>query len=262
MERRDDHPEPGFRQHRPRPPARPAHRHRATGRVVAQPLRRLSVVGAARSTRWRETARCTPSTGRRTARARPCAATSPSRKSSAAAEQALDRLGLTEPVDWVGNAWGGHVGIRLATRTPRLRTLDHHRHAGAGVHAAGRSSPEGWPLVEMYRFTGPNGFIMKQLFESLLGAEAIAAQPDQAETIKASFREADRNGMFHAMRSMMLAPHRHRASARRASRCRRSSCPFATTSLAGAPTRPAAPVRPSQTAASRRSQAPATSHRC
>ena len=33
-----------------------------------------------------------------------------------AAEQALDRLGLTEPVDWVGNAWGGHVGIRLAHR--------------------------------------------------------------------------------------------------------------------------------------------------
>ena len=36
----------------------------------------------------------------------------------AAAEQALDRLGLTEPVDWVGNAWGGHVGIRLAAGTP------------------------------------------------------------------------------------------------------------------------------------------------
>ena len=40
----------------------------------------------------------------------------------ASAEQALDRLGLSEPVDWVGNAWGGHVGIRLATGQ-RLRTL-------------------------------------------------------------------------------------------------------------------------------------------
>ena len=37
----------------------------------------------------------------------------------AAAEQALDRLGLTEPVDWVGNAWGGHVGIHLAHGRPR-----------------------------------------------------------------------------------------------------------------------------------------------
>jgi pimeloyl-ACP methyl ester carboxylesterase len=68
----------------------------------------------------------------------------------------------------------------------------------------GENLTKGWPLVETYRFTGPNGIIMKQLFEQLLGAESIAAQPDQAETIKASFRDADRKGMFHAMRSMML----------------------------------------------------------
>jgi pimeloyl-ACP methyl ester carboxylesterase len=119
-----------------------------------------------------------------------------------AAEQALDRLGLTQPVDWVGNAWGGHIGIRLAT-TSRLRTLTT---IGTPVQGftLGEKLTKGWPLVEMYRFRGPNGFIMKQLFESLLGAESIAAQPDQAETIKASFREADRKGMFHAMRSMML----------------------------------------------------------
>jgi pimeloyl-ACP methyl ester carboxylesterase len=119
-----------------------------------------------------------------------------------AAEQALDRLLLTEPVDWVGNAWGGHVGIRLAT-TPRLRTL-----TTIGTPVQGFTLREkftmAWPLVGMYRFTGPNGFIMKQLFESLLGAESIAAQPDQAETIKASFRDVVRKGMSHAMRSMML----------------------------------------------------------
>jgi pimeloyl-ACP methyl ester carboxylesterase len=41
-----------------------------------------------------------------------------------AAVQALDGLGLAEPVDWVGNAWGGHVGIRLASaERPRVRTL-------------------------------------------------------------------------------------------------------------------------------------------
>jgi pimeloyl-ACP methyl ester carboxylesterase len=120
----------------------------------------------------------------------------------AAAEQALDRLGLSEPVDWVGDAWGGHIGIRLAT-SPRLRTLTT---IGTPVQGftLGEKLTKGWPLVEMYRFTGANGFIMKQLFESLLGAESIAAQPDQAETIKASFRDADRKGMFHAMRSMML----------------------------------------------------------
>src|SRR5690348_8929515 len=31
-----------------------------------------------------------------------------------AAQQALEHLGLTESVDWVGNALGGHIGIHLA----------------------------------------------------------------------------------------------------------------------------------------------------
>jgi pimeloyl-ACP methyl ester carboxylesterase len=119
-----------------------------------------------------------------------------------AAEQALDRLGLTEPVDWVGNAWGGHVGIRLAT-TPRLRTL-----TTIGTPVQGFTLKEkltkGWPLVEMYRFMGPIGFLKKQLSDSLLGPEAVAAQPDQARTVIESFVAADCDGMVHAMRSMML----------------------------------------------------------
>ena len=122
----------------------------------------------------------------------------------AAAEQALDRLGLAEPVDWVGNALGGHIGIHLAAAEhPRLRTLTT---IGTPVRAftLGEKLTKGWPLVEMYRFAGPNSFIMKQLSDSLLGAEAVAAQPDQAATVMASFAEADRSGMLHAMRSTML----------------------------------------------------------
>ena len=119
-----------------------------------------------------------------------------------AAEQALDRLGLTEPVDWVGNAWGGHVAIRLATGS-RLRTLTTIGTPVQGFNLRERFTMA-WPLVEIYRFTGPSGFIMTQLFDSLLGAESIAAQPELAETIMASFRDADRKAMFHAMRSMML----------------------------------------------------------
>lgn len=119
-----------------------------------------------------------------------------------AADQALDRLGLTEPVDWVGNAWGGHVGIHLATG-PRLRTL---ATIGTPVQAftLGEKLSKGWPLVQMYRFTGPNGFLAKQLADSLLGREAVAAQQDQAAMVIASFTEADRDGMLHAMRSMMM----------------------------------------------------------
>ena len=68
----------------------------------------------------------------------------------------------------------------------------------------GEKLTKAWPLVGVYRFAGPTGFIVKQLFDSLIGKESIAAQPDQAAAVIASFREADRNGMYHAMRSMML----------------------------------------------------------
>ncbi len=118
------------------------------------------------------------------------------------AEQALDGLGLTEPVDWVGNAWGGHVGIRLATGT-RLRTLTT---IGTPIQGftVGEKLTKAWPLVHMYRFTGPNGFIVNQLMDALVGRDAIAAHPDQAAAVTASFRDADRRGMYHAMQSMML----------------------------------------------------------
>jgi len=119
------------------------------------------------------------------------------------AEQSLDRLGLTEPVDWVGNAFGGHVGIHLAARGSRIRTL-----TTIGTPIQGNTLKEKltklWPLTELYRFVGPIGFLKKQLSDSLLGPEAVAAQPDQARTVIESFATADRDGMVHAMRSMML----------------------------------------------------------
>jgi len=119
------------------------------------------------------------------------------------AEQSLDRLGLTEPVDWVGNAFGGHVGIHLAARGSRIRTL-----TTIGTPIQGNTLQEQltklWPLTELYRFVGPIGFLKKQLSDSLLGPEAVAAQPDQARTVIESFATADRDGMVHAMRSMML----------------------------------------------------------
>ncbi|MEO3757615.1 alpha/beta fold hydrolase [Mycobacterium sp. B14F4] len=120
----------------------------------------------------------------------------------ASAEQALDGLGITEPVDWIGNAWGGHVGIRLATGK-RLRTLTT---IGTPIQGftLGEKLTKAWPLVAFYRSVGPRRFVVKLLFDSLIGSDAIAAAPEQAATVMASFRDADRDGMYHAMRSMML----------------------------------------------------------
>jgi hypothetical protein len=59
-------------------------------------------------------------------------------------------------------------------------------------------------FVDMYRVAGPTPFVIKLLFDSLIGKRSIAAQPEHAATVMASFRDADRQGMYHAMRSMML----------------------------------------------------------
>lgn len=122
----------------------------------------------------------------------------------AAAEQVLDELGLREPVDWVGNAWGGHVGIQLAAHRPeRIRTLTT---IGTPAHALrpGERWTKVWPLVQLYRFTGPNRLLLKPLADALVGPESIAAQPDLSADVMSAFAAAHRRAMFYAMRSMML----------------------------------------------------------
>lgn len=121
-----------------------------------------------------------------------------------AACEVLDGLGIGDPVDWVGNAWGGHVGILLAATQPqRIRTLST---IGTPVPALSIRFrwTKAWPLVALYRVLGPTRFLSKTLSDALLGPEAVAAQPDHADAVLDAFRHADRSGMFHAMRSMML----------------------------------------------------------
>ncbi|MGQ4596308.1 alpha/beta fold hydrolase [Nocardia sp. R6R-6] len=123
---------------------------------------------------------------------------------AAAAGEALDRLGITEPVDWVGNAWGGHVGIVLAASQPaRLRSLTT---IGTPVHAL--STRERWlqviPIALMYRVVGPNGFISKAVSDALLGPEAVAAEPDRATMIMESFRRTPQAVIVREIRSVML----------------------------------------------------------
>lgn len=121
-----------------------------------------------------------------------------------AAADVLDGLGIREPVDWVGNAWGGHVGILLATSQPhRIRTLTT---IGTPVPALSNRFrwTKAWPLVALYQLSGPTRFLCNALAASLLGPEVFAAQPDQARIVMDAFRRADRPAMLHAMRSMML----------------------------------------------------------
>ncbi len=164
MESRNDHAESGVRQHRPRSAARPAHRNRAAGGVVAQPVRRLPLLGAAGRRVGAGGARCMRSTDRHTARATRCQGISPSRRWWPPPNRRWTDWGSTEPVDWVGNAWGGHVGIRLAHRGA-VAHADDHRHAHSRLHIDGEVDQGLAARRYVPASSGPTGFIVKQLFD-------------------------------------------------------------------------------------------------
>ncbi|RUP02955.1 MAG: alpha/beta fold hydrolase [Mycobacterium sp.] len=114
-----------------------------------------------------------------------------------AAADVLDGMCGGGPVDWVGNAWGGHVGIVLAASQPqRIRTLTT---IGTPVHGTDTRFrlTKGLPLVALYRLFGPVSLVCDPLSDALLG-------PDGSTGVMEAFRQADRVGMYHAVRSMML----------------------------------------------------------
>ena len=98
-------------------------RRRPAGRTVAQPVRRLPFVVADASVAARRASsdRCrrpwprpkfNPTTNFQIDRLR------------AGRDEVMDAVDASEPVDWVGNAWGGHVGLTLAAKMPeRLRSV-------------------------------------------------------------------------------------------------------------------------------------------
>lgn len=120
-----------------------------------------------------------------------------------AAREALDVVGVGDPVDWVGNAWGGHVGLTLAAKAPeRLRSLVT---IATPVHALSRRERITIvPMVLVYRFVGAAPPLAAGLARALLGKTFIRSRPDDAARVMRSFREAPRLGMHRAMKSVML----------------------------------------------------------
>ncbi len=119
---------------------------------------------------------------------------------ASAAGEVLDTLGL-QTVDWIGNAWGGHVGITLAIAAPhRLRSLTT---IAAPITPVSRRQrwTQTYPLAALYRLLGPNPLLTNVLFDVLLGG-AGATQPDQAAELKSAFREMDRESVRRTIRFM------------------------------------------------------------
>ncbi|HEX6678312.1 MAG TPA: alpha/beta fold hydrolase [Actinomycetes bacterium] len=121
-----------------------------------------------------------------------------------AAADVLDHLGVEEPVDWLGNAWGGHVGILFAAAHPdRCRSLVA---IGAPVHALSPADRRRTVLLRwLYRLAGPVPPLVNLLVDALLGPRARAEDPKGAALVADAFRRADRRGMHAAIGWLSLA---------------------------------------------------------
>lgn len=122
-----------------------------------------------------------------------------------AALDVLDHLGVTQPVDWVGNAWGGHVGILFAAAWPdRCRSLVT---IGTPVHGlAPGERPKLKLLVELYRLTGPIRPLVTAVTDGLLGPHSAARSPENARLVGNAFRRGTRRGKYLAMHLMLNRP--------------------------------------------------------
>lgn len=120
-----------------------------------------------------------------------------------AALEVLDALGVTEPVDWAGNAWGGSVGITLAAARPgRLRSL-----IAIGTPVAAYTPAEARRtqlLLGLYRLIGAAGPIRSAVADVLLAPATRARDPEAVAYVRAQLGAADRRRLRNAVESISL----------------------------------------------------------
>lgn len=121
-----------------------------------------------------------------------------------AADAAVDLLGaldVTEPVDWVGNAFGGHVGLKLAARPGVLRSL-------VAISSPAEPVPPGLrrkivllrPLLRVFGGVGP---VRGAVLDAML-TEASRADDHLRGIVVESLRRPGRASLAHALDSFIL----------------------------------------------------------
>jgi pimeloyl-ACP methyl ester carboxylesterase len=125
---------------------------------------------------------------------------------AAAARDVLDALDVQEPVDWVGNAWGGHVGVVFTTSWPdRCRSLVA---IGTPVRALDRAERrQTLVLLAAHRFLGLRGFIRRGVVEALLSPATRAGDPEAVRLVEDCLTAFDRAALRNAVVSVSV--HRH-----------------------------------------------------
>ena len=120
---------------------------------------------------------------------------------AAAARDALDALAPEGTVDWLGNAFGGHVGFELA-RDPRLlRSLIAVSSPVEAIAPGLRRKIQ--MLAPLLRLAGPVGPVRDAIIDAML-TDASAADPGIRDTVLASLQRPTRASMSLALRSFIL----------------------------------------------------------
>lgn len=119
-----------------------------------------------------------------------------------AACEVLDALGIDDPVDWVGNAWGGHVGIVFASERPeRCRSLCV---VGTPVPAlTATEAAETRLSMGLYRVLGPRP-LASLLARVLLGEDVAVADPEATSVFTKAYTRASRRGLGDVVRGISL----------------------------------------------------------
>ena len=119
-----------------------------------------------------------------------------------AAVDVLDELDIRGPVDWLGNAWGGHVGVLFAAaHRERCRTLTA---IGAPIHAYSNADRRRTRLLSLLYLAGGPRPVSRPLVDALLGPRARSEDPTGAAIVAAAFARAERRGMYDAVRWLSL----------------------------------------------------------
>lgn len=120
-----------------------------------------------------------------------------------AALEVLHALEIEQAVDWVGNAWGGHVGLVLAARQPpRVRTLTTFNTPVAALTSEQSKSPR--LAATLLATVGAVRPLRHGIASALLSPQARAERPDLVAYVHDCLRSADRRALARTVRSVSL----------------------------------------------------------
>lgn len=122
-------------------------------------------------------------------------------EAATAAREALAGLGVFAPVDWVGNAFGGHVGYQLATDSSIIRSF-------VAISAPTEPIPAHLRrriavLQPILRALGPVRPVRDAVVSAML-TDASSADPRIREVVVQSLNRPTRASMSHALRSFII----------------------------------------------------------